>query len=351
MVEELRFLTDTEVREALAALVARQPVLAPVKRGLVSHAFTWVSDAREIELDYVRTILPPKRALLPWPETLLEFTRGPEPQVSAVVESTPYAIVGIHPCDLFAVAELDWAYLHRHEQCDAHYQARREAVTIIGVECQPDEFCFCTSLGTGATRQGADLFLTPVSGGYVVETLTEKGEALRREWPGKRSPNPEEIAQFQGWPAEKERRTTLRLEGEVSDYPDLLEARYYSNIWADTARRCYSCGTCTNVCPTCICFDLHDEVKVSLDAGRRVREYDSCQHLEFALVAGPHNFRPQRPDRVRHRWFRKFSWLQQEYGRPFCVGCGRCTQECTADIGWVAVLNAVSREAKEARAR
>jgi formate hydrogenlyase subunit 6/NADH:ubiquinone oxidoreductase subunit I len=350
LVGELCFLADGDVSALLAALVARQPVLAPVKRGLVSHAFAWVSDAGEIELDYVRTLLPPKRAMLPWPETLLEFRRGSGTEVSAVVEETPYALVGIHPCDLFAVTELAWAYLERHEKRDVHYQARREAATIIGVECQPDEFCFCASLGTAGTRQGADLFLTPVTGGCVAEVLTEKGDELRRETPG-RAVTAEELAAFQAWPEEKERRTTLRLLGEVSEYPDLLEARYDSSIWADTARRCYSCGTCTNACPTCICFDVHDEVEVSLTAGRRVREYDSCQHLEFALVAGPHNFRPKRPDRVRHRWFRKFSWLQKEYGRPFCVGCGRCTQECTADIGWVAVLNAVYREAKEARAR
>lgn len=348
---ELTLLEEASLRELLATLVARQRVLAPVKRGLVSHAFAWVSDAREIQLDYVRTLLPPKQAMLPWPETLLGFSRSPQPRVTALLETEPYAIVGLHPCDLFAIAELDWAYLERHEQRDAHYQARREAATIVGVECQPDEFCFCTSLGTAGTREGADLFLTPVEGGYVAEVLTTKGEELLAERPGRRAPNSGQLAQFHAWPAGKERRTTLHLDGEASDYPDLLEARYYSSIWADTARRCYSCGTCTNACPTCICFDVYDEVEVSLESGRRVREYDSCQHLEFALVAGPHNFRPKRPDRVRHRWFRKFSWLQKEYGRPFCVGCGRCTQQCTADIGWVAVLNAVYREAQKARPR
>jgi sulfhydrogenase subunit beta (sulfur reductase) len=88
-------------------------------------------------------------------------------------------------------------------------------------------------------------------------------------------------------------------------------------------------------------------VELSLAAGRRWRQYDSCQHLEFALVAGPHNFRPKRSDRVRHRWFRKLVWLNREYGFPFCVGCGRCTQQCTAKISWVDVINTVVAEAME----
>ena len=345
----ITYLGESELRAMLAALVARTRVLAPVKRGRLSHAFAWVSDEREIELAYIRTVLPPKRAMLPWPETLLEFTRAPQSQVTAVVDETPYALVGIHPCDLFAVSELDWVYLQRHDNLDAHYRARREAATIIGVECRPDEYCFCTSLGLAGNRQGADLFLTPVAGGYVAEVLTGKGEALLQDAPT-RSPTEAELAAFGDWPTEKERLTTLRLLGEVSEYPDLMEARYYGNAWTETAKRCYSCGTCTNTCPTCLCFDIADEVDLSLQAGRRLRRWDSCQHLEFALVAGPHNFRPKRPDRVRHRWFRKFVWLNREYGFPFCVGCGRCTQQCTANISWVEVLNSVYREAKEARA-
>ncbi len=53
---------------------------------------------------------------------------------------------------------------------------------------------------------------------------------------------------------------------------------------------------------------------------------------------------------MRHRWFRKYAWLHREYGFPFCVGCGRCTQECKAGISWVDVLNTIAeRSAGEAR--
>jgi len=341
---ELAVLEQAGFEVLTAALLARTRVMAPVRRGRASHAFEWISDPRQVALEYPRTILPPKRAMLPYHEKLFDIHRGPTPHATTVLDHTSYVLLGIHPCDLFAVHELDWAYLERHGNRDAHYAARREAATIIGVECLPDGYCFCTSLGLAGTRQGADLFLTPAPAGYVVEVLTERGRGLLAEV-ASRAPTPEERELWDRWPEEKERRTQLRLRGTLSDYPAYLDQRYYSDAWVETAQRCYSCGTCTNTCPTCICFDVGDELGPDMETGERWRRYDSCQHLDFALVAGPHNFRPQRPDRVRHRWFRKFAWLHREFGVPFCVGCGRCTQECTANISWVDVLNTVAAEA------
>lgn len=341
---ELVFLDHAGLGTLTASLLARMSVMAPVRRGRVSHAFEWLSDPRQLTLDYVRTILPPKRAVLPYQEVLFTLAREPEARLSPVLEDESYALLGIHPCDLYAIRQLDWAYLERHGHADAHYAARREAAIIIGAECLPDEYCFCTSLGLAQTRGDADLFLTPAGDGYVVEVLTVRGRDLLARV-RRRQPTAEERARWEGWPAEKERRTQLRLRGRLSEYPDYLEQRYASAAWPETAARCYSCGTCTNVCPTCLCFDVTDELAPDMVTGQRFRRYDSCQHLDFALVAGPHNFRPKRPDRVRHRWFRKYAWLFREFGVPFCVGCGRCTQQCTANISWVDVLNTVAAEA------
>jgi sulfhydrogenase subunit beta (sulfur reductase) len=68
-------------------------------------------------------------------------------------------------------------------------------------------------------------------------------------------------------------------------------------------------------------------------------------------VAGGHNFRGERTDRVRHRWFRKFVYLLREHGMPFCIGCGRCSSACTANISLVDVLNAVIAEARNPSVR
>lgn len=327
----------------LAAAAETPGLMAPTRRGKTSFAFDRIDDCGEIALDYVRTVLPPKNAILPAREALLEFSRGPGQQASAVTDSTPLVLFGVHPCDLSALEQLDWAFLTRNEVSDPHYAARRQAVTIVGIDCMPDEYCFCTSVGTEAVRAGADLFLTPLADGYLVEVFTSKGRTLLGEGPS-RDASSEEQAEGDAWRLAKADRITRRLDARADALPDILERRHESPIWEETARRCYSCGTCTNVCPTCFCFDIDDELELSLSAGSRKRRWDSCQFLDFALVAGPHNFRGQRPDRVRHRWLRKFAYLNREYGRPFCTGCGRCSQACTARIDWTGVLNKVIAE-------
>jgi len=328
----------------LGQVCSRSPVLAPVKRGRASFAFEWIKDPADVRLDYVRTILPPKQAFLPSREPLLSVRR--DMRATASVSGDPFVLFGVHPCDLMAINQLDWSMLRRHNIEDPYYLARRKAATIVAVNCFPDKYCFCTSVGSCDTQEGADVFFTPVLSGFMVETLTERGAALL-EGAKLREASAEEITAAEAFSRQKRRRTVLRLNAEVAELPGLFEKRYESEVWGSTARRCYSCGTCTNVCPTCFCFDVRELADLSLETATRWRQFDSCQSVDFAIVAGGHNFRGDRPDRVRHRWFRKFVYLNREYGKAFCVGCGRCTQQCTASISLVDVANSIIAEAKE----
>jgi len=85
------------------------------------------------------------------------------------------------------------------------------------------------------------------------------------------------------------------------------------------ARRCFSCGTCTNVCPTCYCFDVFDNLNVDTVSGKRERVWDSCQLKVFSEVAGGENFREHRSNRLRHRMFRKGKYIFERTGRLGCV--------------------------------
>ena len=324
---------------------AKTSVMAPVKRGRASSAFSWIDDVSDLQLDYVRTVLSPKQAFLPAREPLMTVHRE-SLQVTPALATEPFVLLGIHPCDLAAVNQLDWSMLKRHNIEDPFYRARRQAATIVALDCMPDKYCFCTSVGSCATREGADVFMTPIPDGYLVEALTRKGSALL-EGARLRNPSREEEAAADAFPERKRRRTILKIAAEAADLPALFERTYDSEIWEHTAKRCYSCGTCTNVCPTCFCFDVRELADLTLETASRWRQYDSCQFTDFALVAGGHNFRGDRPDRVRHRWFRKFVYLNREHGQPFCVGCGRCSQQCTAGISLVDVINSVIAEAKE----
>jgi ferredoxin len=53
---------------------------------------------------------------------------------------------------------------------------------------------------------------------------------------------------------------------------------------------------------------------------------------EFAVVAGNHNFRPDKAERFRHRYYRKGKYIPDTIGQTGCVGCGRCVTACVANI-------------------
>jgi formate hydrogenlyase subunit 6/NADH:ubiquinone oxidoreductase subunit I len=126
--------------------------------------------------------------------------------------------------------------------------------------------------------------------------------------------------------------------------PALLDRSYDSLLWEATARRCYSCGSCNLSCPTCYCFNIYDELDMTLTAGQRKREWDGCQLPKFAEVAGPHNFRPKASSRLRHRIYRKAKWIREQTGLPGCVGCARCDRACTAKINSVEIYNQLAEE-------
>jgi len=49
-------------------------------------------------------------------------------------------------------------------------------------------------------------------------------------------------------------------------------------------------------------------------------------------VAGGENFRDSRASRIKLRYYHKHRGFVAEYGRPGCVGCGRCITACPVDI-------------------
>ena len=110
-------------------------------------------------------------------------------------------------------------------------------------------------------------------------------------------------------------------------------------VWAETADACVGCGTCNLVCPTCYCFDVEDTVDVTVTHGSRERAWDGCMLRRFSEVAGGEVFREDTAARQRHRVYRKFKYISDQTSQPWCVGCGRCMQACTAGISIVQIVN------------
>ncbi len=321
-------------------LLKDHEVVAPVEKEKGFHAFASIRKPDEVVLDYVTTLLPPKKTFFPQRQTLFQFKLGGDlPEMTPVVDARPLMLAGVHPCDLAGIRMLDWAFEKDHQ--DEQYLAQRRATTVIGVDCHPDEHCFCGSVGSLSPKGGYDLFLTPADGAYLVEAGTDRGEALVRGWKGFREVRAEDVAAAGRWRQEKRAMLKRSFDTEVYNLPMILQRSVNSPVWGNVSTPCFSCGSCNLVCPTCFCFDVEDLLETDGRTGVRERRWDACQVAEFAGVAGGHNFRKKPEERLRHRFYRKYAYLMTVYGDAFCTGCGRCGRACLADINIVDTVNAL----------
>jgi sulfhydrogenase subunit beta (sulfur reductase) len=325
-------------------LQSEYTVVGP-KKHKGEYIFDTIHSASELELDYPTTILPPKKVLLPPREELIQFQfEDSRRTIVPIFEDDPTVLFGVHTCDLHAITLLD--HVLNQEYPDQHYLARRKATTIVSIEClQPcSEFAFCKSMGTLSVNENFDLHLTDVGDRYIVDIGSEKGADLIKSLASMREGTAEDYQRLRKTMSEKWANFQYRLDFDVSELPSLLSLSYNSTIWEELEKRCLSCGSCNIVCPTCYCFNVIDEIDLSLHSGSRLRVWDSCQLDRFATVAGGHNFRPDRASRLRHRFFHKGKYQTESSGMVGCVGCGRCAQTCLVHISPIEIFNELYRQ-------
>ncbi|MBN1535258.1 MAG: 4Fe-4S dicluster domain-containing protein [Anaerolineales bacterium] len=307
------------------------------------YAFRVIENSDDLRLDYPTTILPPKKFLLPTKETLFEFDKSGNGTVQAPVVEPRTVVLGVHTCDLHAIKLLDRVFSTGH--IDPNYTLRRKQTLIVSIECLTpcDENSFCKSMGTLSADDGYDLHMTDVGNFYTIDIGTEVGEELLQY--AKTAPATEEnMKKLNAVISEKWPRFPYRLDFDISDLPSLLNMSMKSPLWEELGERCLACAACTNVCPTCFCFDVRDEIDLDLQHGQRIRKWDSCQLDEFATIADGHNFRQSRALRQRHRFMRKGKYILEAHDYLGCVGCGRCARACLVDITPVGVFNELYRQ-------
>ena len=292
--------------------------------------FAPLANAGDLRLDYDVTILPPKKYFLPPRETLLKFDR--KEGFESVFDSQPFVLFGVHPYDMVAISQTD--KLFAMDQYDTHYFDRRQKATIVVCDVQnASKEVFAGCMGTATVNDGFDILITKIDSDYLVDIRTEKGQALAdtimdAEDADEMSLKLRKLV----WADNTELLQKHKLNVRPDVLPRLLDRSYEHPVWEEKAQRCFSCGSCNLVCPTCYCFDVRDDVEWSLQKGQRYRVWDGCLLSEFAAVAGGHNFRRNRADRYRHRYYRKGKYVPEKIGEVACVGCGRCITACTAKI-------------------
>jgi sulfhydrogenase subunit beta (sulfur reductase) len=259
-------------------------------------------------------------------------------------ETPKYAFIGVRACELAAIQIQDNIFM-RTDFTDPIYKSRRERVFILSVNClHPNETCFCTSMGTGPqVKSGFDLNLTELDNGFV---LTIGSELARGILAGIAY---EDANGFTLSSVERALERAVQEMGrslDTSDLPDLILNNLDNSYWNEVAKRCLSCTNCTQVCPTCFCWDTTDQMSLDGKTTSRERVWDSCFNPGYSYQVGG-NTRPTILSRYRQWLSHKLGTWKQQYGTFGCVGCGRCITWCPAKIDLTEEISALRKEAHE----
>ena len=326
----LRILEKEDLGQFIDNLIKDFEVFGPVPKD-GKTAFGKALSFADITLDYTNTLLPPKKFLLPQEEVLFTYTLGDHPDMEAHIERPGRVVFGARSCDLHGIKLLDDIFAEGSP--DAHYFGRRKGTFFIGLDCR--EPCspnsFCKDMKTLEPGGGYDLFFTGLGDVYGVQVGSKAGMALLEYGDFHYPAYGQKELFFGTW---KKKLTSFpdRLDFDTNKLPVLLTDAYDDPMWDALEERCFDCGACTVVCPTCYCFDVFDRNEVDGIHGARCRRWDSCQLRSFALIASGENMRGKRSDRLRHRLFRKGKYFKEKFDRFACVGCGRCGRACLVRI-------------------
>ncbi len=310
--DKLKTLLDSFAKEART--------FAPVNANGVIKFLPWKGEG-EVDLRE-NALLPPKDLLFPQTEVMYRYTAkgllGDITEVAATAEKQ--VIFGIRPCDVKSLSMMDDVFLTKGYE-DDYYKSKRENTILVSLGCsEPQPTCFCTSMGIDMTEAAdADVVMYDLGDRLALEAKTEAGENLLNGAAG-----------LEDGSAEKPAAKDCQLQADAEGLAEKLAQMFQHPYWDDLGRTCIGCGTCTYLCPTCHCFDIRR--KNIGDQGFQFRCWDSCMFSEYTRMAGGHNPRPSKKERVRNRFLHKLQYFPERYGKVACVGCGRCVAKCPVNM-------------------
>ena len=263
--------------------------------------------------------------------------------ITPETKTPTYAFIGVRACELAAIQIQDNIFM-RPDFNDPTYRARRERVFILTVNCMyPAGTCFCVSMGTGPRAKGGfDLSLTELEDVFLLTIGSEVARNLFDEIPFE----PASAFLLRNADQGLERAASqMGRKLDISNLPDLILNNLDHPHWQEVGSRCLSCTNCTQVCPTCFCWDAVDQMSLDGKKTHRERVWDSCFNPGYSYQAGG-NTRPTIRSRYRQWLSHKLGTWKQQYGTLGCVGCGRCITWCPAEIDLTKEIPMLQEEAR-----
>ncbi len=310
----------------------------PVRRNGVL-TYDRVQKISDLVLGGEKTMIPAKKLFHPMRFDMFKFNEdGFTPDYSSIEKRV---IIGLHPCEIHGLLKLDRIF--DNPPADPYYMGQRKNSIIIGWSCAVCQNALCKSTGTDIVEEGFDLFFVDVGGFYLVWIGSSTGYDMihDKEEFFESTVTRDDLKAYVDWRAKRD--ASFMRSFNFPNMPDIMDMSYQSPIWDYFANKCISCGQCSMVCPTCNCYNVADYFDVSnASTGRRERYWDSCMYMEYSLVAGGHNFRASRADRLKLWYTHKLKTFGSQYAKPGCVGCGRCVDTCPVDINVLTVSEALT---------
>src|SRR3989338_97875 len=293
------------------------------------------------------SVISPRAFLLPQTETLFEIKSAKVCNFVPVEDKKKRVFYGVRPCDMKAIVLMKRFFLD--DIVDLPYKEKLDNSLFIVLAC--GKRCvsksFCHKIGSGPiAREGFDLQLIPLTGGYLVELGSKKGSLVigknKKLFAKPKAADELEAKGICGHFLEDDKKIDYKKLAKLMQEDKIKDA-----VWEDIGQRCVICSGCITLCPTCSCFSIADRLNndkgelppspASLfdkkeGRGERIRYCDRCPYAGFTRMAGGTTPFPLHKDHIRRFFEHKLNVDVERYGTPSCVGCARCIQTCPGNI-------------------
>lgn len=317
-------MNKTQINKFFEYLLKHENVIAPQYNVEGKLIIDKLKNSKNLYLGAELPLDSWKWFILPPYQKMFDYNKNKLTETLPMVKKQIF--LGVSILDLQALTLLNQIF-----ERDPYYQEVKKNTIIIGTSHVPKENFleyFATFEENKLEHLQFDIFLAVNKSDINIFTGSEDGQRFLDDF----GYNNYKHIEYAG-PIREE-----GLDPQMVAVMDAMQNYHEQKIWDDLGKRCMQCGKCTIACPVCFCFRMFDKAHLQNGIGERNRCWDSCFYNEFTQVAGV------APEAPKHRLMmttaqKIYFWYEHHFVRtpatyslPGCVGCGRCTRTCPANI-------------------